>query len=90
MDTLIVYFLIGVFSHFYATFMVAYEATEYGTFEAFVRAVLWRVYSGIVVAIGSFFFLGSSSAVVILFMTCVFFTLCRIDYEGTYEYVSKD
>ena len=90
MDMLILYILVGVFSHYYATFMVAYEATEHGTFEAFMNAIMGRVYTGILLVIGSLLFFGSSSTVVTLFVTCVFFTLSRIDYEGTYDYAQEE
>ena len=89
MDTLILYILVGVFSHYYATFMVAYEATEHGTFEAFMRAIFWRVYTGIVMVLLGFFLLGPSSTVVTLFVTCVFFTMCRIDYEDTFKFAQS-
>lgn len=85
MEFLIICALLGVASHYYAIGMVAYEVTEKATFEEFMKGVLSRVYAGIVTVLVSHYFLGPSSYFVTLFVMAVFFTLCRIDYEDTFD-----
>lgn len=93
MGILILYFLVGVFSHYFALYMVGYEVTEHRTFETFIGSILDRIYTGIIavaaIVLGSLV-VGYNPSVAVMFVTCVFFTLCRIDFEETYECNQED